>query len=193
MGKVITDMSMSLDGFIAGPKDDHNPDRELGALEILHGWKFPPKGNFEEIAGEMFGNVGAVVMGRRMFDPGEEPWGDNPVFHAPVFVLSHTPRERIVKQGGTTYTFVPDGIESALEQTRAAAGSKDIMVAGGANTIQQYLKAGLLDEIHLTIVPVLLGEGIRLFENLGTDHIELEKISVIDDPGVTHFRFRILR
>lgn len=193
MGKVITDMSMSLDGFIAGPKDDRNPDRELEALEILHGWKFPPKGNFEEIAGEMFRNVGAVVMGRRMFDPGEEPWGDNPVFHAPVFVLSHTPRERIVKQGGTTYTFVTDGIESALAQARTAAGSKDIMVAGGANAIQQYLKAGLLDEIHLTIVPVLLGEGIRLFENLGTDHIELEKISVIDDPGVTHFRFRILR
>ena len=132
-------------------------------------------------------------MGRRMFDPGEELWEDNPVFHAPVFVLSHEPREKVVKQGGTTYTFVTDGIESALEQAKAAAGNKDIMVAGGARAIQQYLKAGLLDEIHLTLVPVLLGEGIRLFESIGTKLIELEKISVIDDPGVTHLRFRVIR
>src|SRR6266508_5467378 len=90
MGTVIFDMSMSLDGFIAGPKDDSNPDRELGALDILHDWMFPPKGNFQEIASERFKNDGAVVMGRRMFDPGEEPWGDNPVFHAPVFVLSRS-------------------------------------------------------------------------------------------------------
>lgn len=193
MGKVIFDMSISLDGFIAGPKDDDNPERELGALEILHDWMFPPKGVFEEIAGERFKNVGAVVMGRRMFDLGEESWGDNPVFHAPVFVLSHRPREKVVKQGGTTYTFVTEGIESALEQARAAAGDKDILVAGGARAIQHYLRAGLLDEIHLTLVPILLGEGIRLFENIGTKHIELEKISVADDPGVTHFRFRIVR
>ena len=93
MGTVIFDMSMSLDGFIAGPKDDANPDREFGALEILHDWMFPPKGNFEEIAGERFKNVGAVVMGRRMFDLGEEPWGDNPVFHAPLFVL-RDPRKK---------------------------------------------------------------------------------------------------
>jgi dihydrofolate reductase len=108
-------------------------------------------------------------------------------------VLSHKPREKVVKQGGTTYTFVTDGIESALEQAKAAAGNKDLMVAGGARAVQQYLKAGLLDEIHLTLVPVLLGEGIRLFENIGTEHIELEKISVMDDPGVTHLRFRVVK
>lgn len=193
LGTVIFDMSMSLDGFIAGPKDDSNHDRELGALDILHDWMFPPKGNFEEIAGERFKNIGAIVMGRRMFDPGEEPWGDNPVFHAPVFVLSHKPREKVVKQGGTTYTFVTDGIESALEQAKAAAGNKDIMVAGGARAIQQYLKAGLLDEIHLTLVHVLLGEGIPLFENIGTEQIKLEKISVIEAPGVTHLRFRVVK
>ena len=99
----------------------------------------------------------------------------------------------MVKQGGTTYTSVTDGIESALERAKAAAGDKNVMVMGGANIIQQYLKAGLLDEIHLQLVPVLLGEGIRLFENIGTKHIELEKISVIDAPGVTHFRFRVVK
>jgi dihydrofolate reductase len=193
MGKVIFDMSMSLDGFIAGPKDDSNPDRELGALDILHDWMFPPKGNFQEIAGERFKNVGAVVMGRRMFNLGEEPWGDDPPFHMPVFVLTHHARDPLVKKGGTTCFFVTNGIESALAQARKAAGDKDVMLEGGANAIQQYLKAGLLDEIHLTLVPVLLGEGIRLFENIGTAHIELEKIGVTEAPGLTHLRFRVVR
>jgi len=193
MGTVIIDMSMSLDGFIAGPKDDDKPDRELEALESLHDWMFPPKGNFQEIEGERFKNVGAVVMGRRMFNLGEEPWGDNPPFHMPVFVLTHKPRSKLIKEGGTTYTFVTDGIESALEKARAAAGEKDIVVMGGANAAQQFLKAGLLDEIHLHLVPVLLGEGIRLFENIGAEHIELEKIGVIEAPGVTHLRFRIVK
>ena len=193
MGTVIFDMSMSLDGFIAGPKDDKTPDRELGALDILHAWMFPPKGNFLEIAGERFKNVGAVVMGRRMFNLGEEPWGDDPPFHMPVFVLTHKPRSKLVKGGGTTYLFVTDGIESALKQAKAMAGDKDVMVEGGANTIQQYLKAGLLDEIHLSLVHVLLGEGIPLFENTGTEHIELEKTSVTEDPGVTHLRFRVVK
>jgi dihydrofolate reductase len=193
MGTVILDMSMSLDGFIAGPKDDNKPDRELEALESLHDWMFPPKGNFQEIEAERFKNVGAVVMGRRMFNLGEEPWGDDHPFHMPVFVLTHKPRVKLIKEGGTTYTFVTDGIESALEKARAAAGEKDILVIGGANAIQQFLKAGLLDETHLHLVHVLLGEGIRLFENIGAEHIELEKISVIETPGVTHFRFRVVR
>lgn len=193
MGKVVLELSMSLDGFIAGPKDDSNPDRELGALDILHDWMFPPKGNFQEIEGERFKNVGAVVMGRRMFNLGEEPWGDNPPFHMPVFVLTHEPRSKLIKEGGTTYTFVTDGIASALEKARAAAGEKDLVVIGGANAIQQFLKAGLLDEMHLHLVPVLLGEGIRLFENIGAEHIELEKVSVIEAPSVTELRFRVVR
>ena len=193
MGTVVFDMSMSLDGFIAGPKDDDKPNRELEALDRLHDWMFPPKGNFQEIEGERFKNVGAVVMGRRMFNLGEEPWGDDPPFHMPVFVLTHQPRSKIIKEGGTTYTFVTDGIESTLEKARAAAGEKDIVVIGGANAIQQFLKAGLLDEMHLHLVPVLLGEGIRLFENTGAEHIELEKISVIEAPSVTHLRFRVVR
>lgn len=192
MAKVIFDMTMSLDGFIAGPKEDGKPDRELEALDRLHDWMFPPKGNFQEIERERFKNVGAVVMGRRMFDLGQEPWGDNPPFHMPVFVLTHNARDPLVKKGGTTYFFVTHGIETALAQAREAAGAKNVIVMGGANAIQQFLKAGLLDEMHLHIVSVLLGEGIRLFEYISAEHIELEQISVIEAPGVTHFRFRVV-
>jgi dihydrofolate reductase len=193
MATVIVDMSMSLDGFIAGPKDDDQPDRELEVLDRLHDWMFPPKGNFQEIERERFKNVGAVVMGRRMFNLGQEPWGDDPPFHRPVFVLTHQAREPLVKKGGTTYFFVTQGIESALAQARQAAGPKQVIVMGGANAIQQFLKAGLLDELHLHLVSVLLGEGIRLFEHLGAEPIELEQLSVIEAPGVTHLRFRVVR
>ena len=193
MGTVTSDMSMSLDGFIARPKDDDKPSRELEALDRLHDWMFPPKGDFQEIERERFNNVGAVVIGRRMFNLGQDPWGDDPPFHMPVFVLTHNARDPLVKKGGTTYFFVTNGIESALAQARKAAGNKNVIVMGGANAIQQFLKAGLLDEMHLTLVPVLLGEGIRLFENIGTEHLELEKISVTDDPGATHLRFRVLK
>lgn len=193
MAAVIFDISMSLDGFIAGPKEDNNSDRELEALDRLHGWMFPPKGNFEEIERERFKHVGAVVMGRRMFNLGHEPWGDDPPFHMPVFVLTHHARDPLVKKGGTTYFFVTDGIESALAQARKAAGHKNVIVMGGANAIQQFVTAGLLDEMHLHIVSVLLGEGIRLFENIGVEHIELEKIGAIEAPSVTHFRFRVVK
>jgi len=193
MGKVKANMSMSLDGFIAGPKDHEKPDRELEALESLHDWMFPPRGISQEIKSEMFKNVGAVVMGRRMFDLGEEPWGDDPPFHMPVFVLTHKPRAKLIKEGSTTFTFIMDGMESALKQAQAVAGDTDVIVVGGANVIQQFLKAGLLDEIHLHLVPVLFGEVIRLFENTGVTHIELEKISVIEAPSVTHLRFRFVR
>lgn len=119
--------------------------------------------------------------------------GDNPPFRHPVFVITHEAREKEVKDGGTTYTFVTDGIESALEQAKAAAGDKDVKVAGGANTVQQYIKAGLLDEIQVHIAPVLLGDGIRLFDHLGAERIELEKTRVIESPGVTHLRFRVVK
>ena len=119
--------------------------------------------------------------------------GDNPTFHTPCFVLSATAQEKIVKEGGTTYTFVTDGIESALALARTAAGGKKITVMGGANAFQQYLKAGLLDEIQIHLVPVLLGEGIRLFDHLGPEYIELESTRVIESPGVTHLRFRVVK
>jgi dihydrofolate reductase len=194
MGTVILEISMSLDGFIAGPKDDDKPDRELAGLDILHDWRFAGKSPTENEAYEVekFKPMGAGIVGRRMLDLGIGPWGENPTFHMPIFVLSHEPHKPITRQGGTTYYFVTDGIESALKQAEEAAGGKDIMVLGGANAAQQYLKAGLLDEIHLHLVPVLLGEGIRLFENTGTEQIKLEQISLTEDPGVTHFRFRVL-
>jgi dihydrofolate reductase len=126
-----------------------------------------------------------------MFDAGEGPWGANPPFHVPVFVLTHNAKDMVAKEGGTTFTFVTDGIESALEQAQAAAGDKDVSVAGGASIVQQSIKAGLLDELQIHLVPLLLGEGRRLFDHLGTDHIELESTRVIESPGVTHLRFRV--
>jgi dihydrofolate reductase len=195
MGMFILNMSMSLDGFIAGPKDDSQPDRELGALDLLHDWMFSGKTEqeTEEWESAYLKHAGAFIMGRRVFDFGVGPWGDNPTFHAPCFVLSHKAQETIIKQGGTSYTFITDGIESALEKARAAAGEKDIVLNGGANAAQQYLKAGLLDEINLYLVHVLLGEGIPLFENIGTEQIKLEKISGTEAPGVTHLQFRVLK
>lgn len=195
MRKLILAMSMSLDGFIAGPKDDTHPDREVAALDILHDWMFSGKTGHEaeEWESAYLKNAGAFIMGRRVFDLGVGPWGDNPTFHAPCFVLSHTAQETIVKQGGTSYTFITDGIESALEKARVAAGEKDIVLNGGANAAQQYLKAGLLDEIDLHLVHVLLGEGIPLFANTGAEQMKLEKISLTDAPGVTHLRLRVTR
>jgi dihydrofolate reductase len=146
---------------------------------------------------------GAVVMGRRMFSGGAGPWeddpnadgwwGDEPPFRVPVFILTHHAREPVTKQGGTTFTFVTDGIEAALEQARAAAGDRDVLVAGGADSVQQYLSAGLLDELQIHLVPVLLGEGVRLLDNLFGAQVGLELDRVVDSPAVTHLRYRIVR
>jgi dihydrofolate reductase len=204
MGKVSVDISMSLDGFIAGPNDSvENPLGDGG--ERIHEWVYDLASWRErhgiaggrtdtdaEVLDEAFENTGAVVIGKRMFDVANG-WGDNPPFHMPAFVITHDAREKLVKEGGTTFTFVTDGIESALDQARASAGDKDVSVAGGANIIQQYLSAGLLDEIQIHLVPVLLGEGIRLFDQLGAEQIELERTRVIESPGVTHLRFRIVK
>lgn len=203
MGKVTVNISMSLDGFIAGP--NASPTNPLGdGGDRLHQWVYKLESWRErhgleggessrdaEILEEAFTNVGAAILGRRMFDEGEEPWGDNPPFHMPVFVVTHEAREKMVKEGGTTFTFVTDGIESALRQAKAAAGDRDISVAGGANIIQQYLKAGLLDEIQIHLVPVLFGGGIRLFDHPGADQIELENARVVESSDVTHLKFRV--
>ena len=119
-------------------------------------------------------------------------WGDEPPFHAPVFILTHHQRETVPKEGGTSYNFVTDGIESALDQARAAAGGKDVLIAGGAQAAQQYLKAGLLDEIQLHVAPVLLGGGTRLFDTLGPDDAKLELTDVVESPSVTHIKYRVL-
>jgi dihydrofolate reductase len=203
MGKVVVDITMSLDGFIAGPND--GPELPLGeGGERLHEWVFDlaswrePHGlaggkadRDSEVLDEAFRTVGAIVVGRRMFD-NAGGWGDNPPFHMPVFVLTHEARETETKEGGTTFTFVTDGIERALEQAKAAAGDKNVGVSGGANTIQQFLGAGLLDEMQIHIAPMLLGGGRRLFDHLETQ-IELEGTRVIDSPGITHLRYRVVK
>jgi dihydrofolate reductase len=216
MTKLTLDISMSLDGFIAGPSQ--TLDEPLGeGGEQLHEWAFATKAFREshgrsggednvdsKIAEESIRSAGATVMGRRMFSGGagsweDDPnadawWGDNPPFHHPVFVLTHHAREPVSKEGGTTFTFVTDGIESALDQARVAAGDKDVAVGGGANVAQQYLKAGLFDEVQIHFAPVLLGSGVRLFENhLGSKRPELECTRVIESPAATHLRYRVLR
>jgi dihydrofolate reductase len=202
---------MSLDGFIAGPKQsEENPLGEGG--EQLHEWVVgleawrKPHGHeggevnaSTAVVEESLENLGATVMGRNMFGGdgpwGEEPWdgwwGDEPPFHMPVYIVTHHPREPVVKEGGTTYTFVTDGIEAALEQAREAAGGKDVALAGGANVAQQYLKAGLIDEVQLHVVPVLLGAGARLFDNLEGAEIGLECTRAVVAPGVTHLKYRV--
>lgn len=204
-GKVTSDMSMSLDGFITGPNDGvelplgqggerlHQWLYDLASWRDRHGLTGGQTNREAEVLDEPFRTTGTAVMGRRMFAVGEGPWGDDPPFHMPVFVLTHESREPVIKEGGTTFTFVTDGIESALEQAKAAAGDRDVSVAGGANVIQQYLKAGLLDEIQIHLVPVLLGEGIRLFDRMGRRPIELESTRVIESPEVTHLRYRVVK
>jgi dihydrofolate reductase len=214
MPKLKLDISMSLDGFVAGPNQTlEEPLGEGG--ERLHEWVFPLKSFREhhgmaggethaddEIVAESLRATGAVVMGRRMFSGGEGPWaddpnadawwGDDPPFGVPVFVLTHHARETVTKQGGTSFTFVTDGIEAALERARAAAGDKNVLLSGGANVAQQYLRAGLVDEFQIHLAPVFLGGGVRLFEGLQPDAVGLEAERVVASPAVTHLRFRVV-
>ena len=211
MSTVTCQISMSLDGFVAGPNQSlENPLGEGGTR--LHQWAFHTEGWREqhgreggernvdaEVVDELPRGVGAYIMGRRMFGGGEGPWdeswkgwwGDEPPYHVPVFVLTHHPREPLPMEGGTTFTFVTDGIESALEQARAAAGDADVAIAGGASTVQQYLASGLLDELYLHIVPVMLGAGERLLEGVGD--LRLEPLDVSGTRLVTHLRYRVRR
>jgi dihydrofolate reductase len=211
MGSVRCHISVSLDGFVAGP--NQSPKDPLGeGGERLHEWALAtdawrrqhgrPGGERNadaEVIDETVRGVGAYVMGRRMFGGGEGPWdeswrgwwGDEPPFHRPVFVLTHHPREPLPMEGGTRFTFVTDGIEAALEGAEREAGDGDIMIAGGASTIQQYLAAGLLDELLLHIVPVVLGGGARLLENVGDP--TLTPVSVTASPSVTHINYRVAR
>ena len=205
MGNVIVDMGMSLGGFIAGPNaGPHNPLGDGGPR--IHQWLYAVESwrerqsltggqinQDDEVVKEANARIGAFVMGRRMFDEGEVGWPDPPPFRAPVFVLTNHAREPWVRRGGTTFTFVTEGIESALEQARAAAGDKDVRIAGGANTVQQFIKAGLLNELQIHLAPVLLGNGVRLFDHIDPRHIELEKTRVIDSPKVTHLRYRVVK
>jgi dihydrofolate reductase len=211
MNSVTCHISISIDGFVAGPNQSvQNPIGEGGMR--LHQWVFETAGWRRqqgldggeqsadgEVAEEVVRDVGAYIMGRKMFGGGDGPWdetwtgwwGQDPPFHTPVYVLTHHPREPLTMQGDTTFTFVTGGIETALEQARTAAGDKDVAIAGGASAVRQYLAAGLLDELYLHIVPVVLGAGERLLEDVGDP--TLEPVKVIASPAVTHVKYRIIR
>ena len=192
MGKVVLSASMSLDGFMAGP--DVGLERPMGAGgERLHEWLFDEsdQGRLDaEVARETSAAIGAVVIGRRTFDVGLGPWGDVP-YPVPCFVLTHESRDDLPMASGT-FTFVDGSLPSALEHAQAAAGERDVLLMG-ASVGQQFLDVGLVDEIAVQLVPVLLGVGTRLFDHLGTEHIELERTAAIESPHVTHLRFRVVR
>jgi dihydrofolate reductase len=214
MATIRFNLSISLDGYLAGP--DQSVDNPLGVGGLhLHDWAFPlaafrrvhgmeggETNASSQILEEAIANVGAVIMGRNMFGgyPGpwrdDSPWigwwGDDPPFHCPVFVITHHARQPLVMKGDTTFHFVTDGIESALTQARAAARGKDIVISGGASIAQQYLAAGAIDEVNLSIVPLLLGAGERLCDHLGAG-LKLEQVRVIVAPGVTHLRYRVIK
>jgi dihydrofolate reductase len=209
MTTVFSHISISLDGYVAGPNQSlENPIGEGGMR--LHQWAFATdrwrrnqglsggERNLDaEVIDEVSDDIGAYVMGRHMFGGGDGPWdpawtgwwGEDPPFHAPVFVLTHHPREPLELKGGSVFTFVTDGVESALDQARAAAGDKRVLVPGGARAIQQVLATGQLDELYLHIVPVVLGGGERLLENVGDP--ALEPVGVVASPGVTHVKYRV--
>jgi dihydrofolate reductase len=215
MSRFFLDISMSLDGFVAGPnatleeplgKDGerlHDWVLRLASWRSQHGLEGGETGPDDELARERWARVGAVVMGRKMFSGGDGPWdsdpnadawwGDDPPFHVPVFVLTHHEREPVLKEGGTTFTFVTDGIESALEQARAAAEDKDVSLGGGASVAQQYLRAGHLDELSIHVAPILLGGGVSLFGELGADAPGLKLTKVVESPFVTHLTYEVER
>jgi dihydrofolate reductase len=212
MSKLKLDISMSLDGFIAGPNQSEEHPLGEGGMQ-LHEWVFglaawrTPHGleggevnASSELVEKSLENIGASVMGRNMFgggpgswgaDPWDGWWGEDPPFHTPVFVLTHHARPPLEKQGGTTFFFVTDGIQSALAQAKEAAGGKDVSLGGGANVAQQYLSAGLIDELQINLIPIFLHDGARLFEHVAGAEVELEPIRIVEAPGVTHLKYRV--
>ncbi len=213
MPNVSFDVSVSLDGYLAGPNPRleaplgdrgeqlHEWVTKLAAWRRPHGLEGGEEGGDSDVVEESVAGVGAYVMGRGMFGGGDgawgdEPWrgwwGDDPPFHVPVYVVTHHPREPLVMDGGTTFHFVTDGVEAAVAQAKAAAGDGRTMIGGGASVVQQALNAGLVDEFQLHVVPVLLGGGVRLLDGIDpTLRIELDR--VLDSPAVTHLRYRVLR
>ena len=210
MGATTCQISVSLDGFVAGPNQSvENPIGEGGmrlhewvfgtaAWRAQHGLEGGEDSADSAVVEGLTRNVGAYVMGRRMFGGGDGPWDESwkgwwnhdPPFHVPVFVLTHHPRETLQMEGGTTFEFVTGGVEAALERAQAAAGDRDVAVAGGASIVRQFLAAGLLDELYLHVVPVLLGAGERLLEDAGDPM--LEPVEVVASPAVTHVRYRVV-
>jgi dihydrofolate reductase len=214
MTNVYAEITSSLDGYVAGPNPTLEEPLGKGGEELhewvvqtadwraAHGLEGGEHNADSERMARQIARQGAVVMGRRMFSSGEGPWendpksrgwwGDDPPFHVPVFVLTHHPREPLEMEGGTTFTFVTDGVESAVAQAREAAGDKDVAVVGGASAIQQALAAGVVDELELHVVPLFLGGGTRLFEGALGD-VALEQVEVVSSPVVTHLNYRVRR
>jgi dihydrofolate reductase len=208
---VTCQISISLDGYVAGPNQSlDNPIGEGGLR--LHEWVFTTAswrrmqgqeggedGPDSKVIDEVSQGIGAYIMGRKMFGGGPGAWdeewkgwwGPDPPYHVPVFVLTHHPREALTMEGGTTFNFVTDGIESAMAQAQAAAGDQKVSIAGGASAVRQFLAAGRLDELYLHIAPVVLGAGERLFEDVGDP--ALEPVKVVASPAVTHIKYRIVR
>jgi dihydrofolate reductase len=212
MGIFRFQIAVSLDGYVAGPHQSEENPLGIGGEDLhrwiveLEAWRKQQGQEGGEVNAstavveEAISNVGANVMGRNMFGGGPGPWsedppwtgwwGDDPPYHTPVFVLTHHPRSPLEMQGGTTFVFVTDGIESALAQAKRAAGDKDVSLGGGASVVQQYLAAGLVDEFELHVVPILLGDGERLLDNVG--NLEVEQVRAMEAPGVTHIKYRVL-
>ena len=211
MSNVKVQMMISLDGFIAGPNQTAEKPfgedaehlgawlHELKAFHELFGMEGGIESPSNDVIREGFINIGATVMGRNMFGGGPGPneawngwWGENPPYHTPVFVLTHYAREPLVMQGGTTFYFITDGIESALAQAKAAAGEADIRIGGGGDTVNQYLAAGVVDEIELHLVSTLLGKGRRLFAGLEHARPALDLVRVVSADNVTHLKYRVI-
>ena len=213
MSKVRAHISISLDGYVAGPNQSQEDPLGEGGEDLhdwvvrLKAWREPQgmeggeENASDDVVREEYANVGAEIMGRGKFGPadrgpwGDDPWqgwwGEDPPFHKPVFVLTHHEREPLTLSD-TTFTFVTEGIEAALKRAREAAGDKDVFIGGGANVINQYLAAGLVDELGLHVVPILLGGGARLFEGVGPE-VKLEELRAIEAPGVAHLTYRVVK
>jgi dihydrofolate reductase len=203
-------ISISLDGYVAGPNQSFDNPIGEGGMRLhqwavrtaswrgQHGLEGGERDSDSEVIDELFEGIGAYVMGRKMFGGGEGPrdeawagwWGPDPPYHAPVFVLTHHPRDPLPMRGGTTFTFVTDGTGWALEKAKAAAAGRDVAIAGGASTVRQYLAAGLLDELYLHIVPIVLGAGERLLEGVGDPR--LAPVKVVPSPEVTHVQYQVV-
>ncbi|MFF0902914.1 UNVERIFIED_CONTAM: dihydrofolate reductase family protein [Kocuria sp. CPCC 205316] len=201
-GKVFFSVSMSLDGFIA----PDSPEELMGRQWMeLQQWVFRQRhfrenlklgkggevGRDNDIVAETFERTGASVMGKRMFDAGEQMWPEDPPFHTPVFVVTHEEREPWERPGGTTFHFINDGVESALGQAREAAGNRDVRVAGGGATIVEYVNAGLVDEFHVALSPVLFGSGIRLFDGVDASRVALKQSHTESSARTTHLNYAV--
>ena len=195
--RVVCDISISADGYVAGPGQTADKPFGEGPVERLHAWMFDTPEENKTEANQIVA-AGAFIMGRNMFGPSRGDWdltwtgwwGENPPYHSPVFVLTHHPREPLTMQGGTTFTFVTDGISAAMNQARAAAEDRDVAIAGGAATINQYLAAGLIDELRTQVAPITLGAGERLFD--GVPRLHLELLTARPASLVTHVNYRVV-